>query len=198
MPDFGNTTLLSRIRTGGIGAARDRTDRSRITTPQIMPTVSSGTPSDVSGAFERALAELSGSTDAAQKLYAQGRNQATSQAAIAAMNSGTSNFFNAGGFGLAYDQANRPGFEVGLAAQRANVLQNLGQTAAGIYGTNVGAQTSRYGTDVGAGIAAQGNVLQFRSNMANQALQKYIADLNASLSSNVGSTSASTLNAPSV
>jgi hypothetical protein len=92
--------------------------------------------------------------------------------------------------GIAYDQANRPGFNVGIAAQKAGVLQNLGQTAAGIYGVDVGAQTSRYATDVGAATAASGQAMQaslgqqelqsnFATNQANRALQKYIADLNA-------------------
>jgi hypothetical protein len=92
--------------------------------------------------------------------------------------------------GIAYDQANRPGFNVGIAAQKAGVLQNLGQTAAGIYGVDVGAATSRYATDVGASTAASGQAMQaslgqqelqsnFATNQANRALQKYIADLDS-------------------
>jgi hypothetical protein len=142
-------------------------------------TASSAVPQSVAQPFERALAALSGADSDAERLYQQGRRQALSQGAISSINAGAANTVNMPAMGIAYDQANRPGFNVGVAAQKAGVLQNLGNTAANIYGTNVGAETSRYATDVGAQSAAAGQGMQFASNQANQALQQYIAQLNA-------------------
>lgn len=156
-------------------ASRDAKNTAQI----AAPTAASPTPKDVAQPFERALATLSGADSDAEKLYQQGRRQALSQGAISSINAGAANTVNMPAMGIAYDQANRPGFNVGAAAQKAGVLQNLGGTAANIYGTNVGAETSRYGVDVGAQTAAAGQGLQFASNQANRALQQYIAQLNS-------------------
>ena len=161
------------------------------TAQSVAPTAASPTPKDVAQPFERALATLSGADSDAEKLYQQGRRQALSQGAISSINAGAANTVNMPAMGIAYDQANRPGFNVGIAAQKAGVLQNLGSTAANIYGTNVGAETSRYGVDVGAQTAAAGQGLQFASNQANRALQQYIAQLNSQPTLAMG-------NAPSV
>lgn len=165
----------------------------RGTAPQAAPsgTTSSGTPSDVSGAFKSALDSLSGAGSDVEKMYQQGKRRAVSDYAISAINAGMGNTLNTGAAGFAYDEQNRAATNLGVAQAKAGIYQNLGQTAASIYGTNVGAQTSRYATDVGAstslatagmGAAAsnRANQLEFQTANANRALQKYIADLNSS------------------
>ena len=170
---YGKPTLMAQELDRTIAAAQNKSEASS------GAASASSVPQSVAEPFERALATLSGADSDAERLYQQGRRTALSQGAISAINAGAANTVNMPAMGIAYDQANRPGFNVGVAAQKAGVLQNLGSTAANIYGVNVGAETSRYATDVGAATASSGQALQFASNQANQALQQYIAQLNA-------------------
>jgi hypothetical protein len=72
--------------------------------------------------------------------------------------SGMANTLNMPAAGIAYDTANRPAFNTMLGQQKANILTGLGQTAAGMYGQNLGAQTTA----------------------AQQSLQKYLTELQES------------------
>jgi hypothetical protein len=175
---------ITRTRSSMLGSERYAGGNSRwntgATTPGGVASPSAASvPQSVTQPFERALATLSGADSDAERLYQQGRRQALSQGAISAINAGAANTVNMPAMGIAYDQANRPGFNVGVAAQKANVLQNLGNTAAGIYSTNVGAETSRYGIDTGTASDVRSQNLTFATNQANQALQQYIAQLNS-------------------
>jgi len=150
----------------------------------------SGTPQSVAQPFERALAALSGVDSDVEKMYQTGKRRTMSNIAMQHVQSGMANVLNMPAAELAYEQAVRPGTNVGVAQAKAGVLQNLGQVASNVYGTQVGAETARYGTDVsaaasryaadrGAAVAEAGQAMQFHSNLANQSLQRYIADLNA-------------------
>jgi hypothetical protein len=143
------------------------------------PATTSGTPSDVSGAFQSALDSLSGANSDVEKMYQQGKRRAVSDYAINAVNAGMGNTLNTGAVGLAYDEQNRAATNLGVAQAKAGIYQNLGQTAANIYGTNVGAQTSLATAGMSAGVANKANQLEFQTANANRALSKYIADLNS-------------------
>ena len=123
---------------------------------------------DVSGYFDKALAGLTGD---AEKMYQQGKRRTLADIAMQSVNSGMANTLNMPAAGVAYDEANRAQTNLALGAQKASILTGLGQTAAGVYGQNLGAQTQRYGVDVGAA-----------SDAAQRALQQYIAQLNANTS----------------
>ena len=187
MTVHGKPTMAATTLKNALNSARAR-ESGGGSAPAAMST--SGTPSDVSGAFQSALDALSGAGSDVEKMYQQGKRRAMSDYAINAINAGMGNTLNLGAAGLAYDEQNRAATNLGVAQAKAGIYQNLGQTAASIYGTNVGAQTSRYATDVGAqtslatagmsaGMANQANQLEFQTMNANQALQKYIADLNS-------------------
>ncbi|NOQ21593.1 MAG: hypothetical protein GQ565_02935 [Candidatus Aegiribacteria sp.] len=158
--------------------------------------------------FQQAIDTLSGATGDVEKMYQAGKRRTMGNVAMQSIQSGMANTLNMPAAGIAYDEANRPATNLGIASTKAGVYQNLGQAAAGMYSTDVGAATSRYATDVGsstalgtAGIgaaASQANSLraaqtarttanlQFQSNQANQALKKYIADLQHGGSSGSG------------
>ena len=102
---------------------------------------------DVSSLFREALASL---TNEGEKSYQQGKRRSLADIAMQSVNSGMANTLNMPAAGIAYDEANRPAFNTRLGEQKAGILAGLGQTAAGMYGQNLGAQTSRYATDVGA------------------------------------------------
>lgn len=123
---------------------------------------------DISGYFDKALASLSGDTE---KMYQQGKRRTLSDIAMQSVNSGMANTLNMPAAGIAYDEANRAQTNLALGTQKAGILTGLGQTAAGMYGQNLGAQTQRYGIDVGAS-----------SDAAQRALQQYIAQLQSSTS----------------
>ncbi|MBW2604711.1 MAG: hypothetical protein JRE28_10425 [Deltaproteobacteria bacterium] len=176
----------ARVKGYVLGQAKSTTS-----TPSVAKT--SGTPASVAEPFKQALDTLSGAGSDVEKMYQAGKRRAMSNIAMQSVSAGMANTLNMPAAELAYEGEVRPGTNVAVAGQKANVLQNLGQTAAGIYGTQVGAETSRYGIDVGsrtslqtaqmgAGAAATSAGLNFASNRANQALQKYIADLKHSSS----------------
>ena len=102
---------------------------------------------DVSSLFREALASL---TNEGEKSYQTGKRRTLADIAMQSVNSGMANTLNMPAAGIAYDEANRPAFNTRLGEQKAGILTGLGQTAAGMYGQNLGAQTSRYATDVGA------------------------------------------------
>jgi hypothetical protein len=129
---------------------------------------------DVSGLFREALAGLTGETE---KMYQQGKRRTLSDIAMQSVNSGMANTLNMPAAGIAYDEANRAQTNLGLASKRADILTGLGQTAAGMYGVNVGAETSRYGTDVGARTSLSNTGTTAGVDYAQQALQRYIAQL---------------------
>jgi len=148
----------------------------------------SGTPESVTKPFQQALDTLSGAGSDVEKMYQTGKRRTMSNIAMQSVNAGMANTLNMPAAELAYENEVRPGTNVGIAQAKAGVLQNLGQTAAGIYGTQVGASTARHGIDVGsqtslqtaqmgANTAVHGQALQFASNQANQSLQRYIAEL---------------------
>jgi len=151
-------------------------------------TAPSGTPASVADPFKQALDTLSGAGSDVEKMYQTGKRRTMSNIAMQSVNAGMANTLNMPAAELAYENEVRPGTNVGIAQAKAGVLQNLGQTAAGIYGTQVGASTARHGIDVGsqtslqtaqmgADTAVHGQALQFASNQANQSLQRYIAEL---------------------
>jgi len=159
--------------------------------------------------FQKALDTLSSSSADLEKTYQTGKRRTMSNIAMQSVNSGMANTLNMPAAELAYEGSVRPGMNTQLAQAQAGVLQNLGQTAAGMYGVDVGASTSRYSTDVGSQTQLQtaqigadtslaGYGMQFASNQANQALQKYIAELNAGLQAGTAKPVATTLRAPTV
>jgi hypothetical protein len=137
-------------------------------TPTPPPTPEGPNWGDISGYFDKALASLSGDTE---KMYQQGKRRTLSDIAMQSVNAGMANTLNMPAAGIAYDEANRAQTNLALGTQKAGILTGLGQTAAGMYGQNLGAQTQRYGIDVGAS-----------SDAAQRALQQYIAQLQSSTS----------------
>ena len=155
-----------------------------------------GTPASVTAPFERALAELSGASSDMEKTYQSGKRRTMSNIAMQHVNAGMANVLNMPAAELAYEEAVRPGMNVQLAQSRAGVLQNLGGAAANMYGTQVGAQTALQTAQMGSDTSMATAGMQFASNRANQALQRYIADLSAkTLSQN--NSPVPTLSAPS-
>ena len=104
-------------------------------------------------------------------MYQQGKRRTLADIAMQSVNAGMANTLNMPAAGIAYDEANRAQTNLALGTQKAGILTGLGQTAAGMYGQNLGAQTQRYGIDVGAS-----------SDAASRALQQYIANLQSNTS----------------
>jgi hypothetical protein len=129
---------------------------------------------DVSGLFREALAGLSGDTET---MYQQGKRKTLADIAMQSVNSGMANTLNMPAAGVAYDEANRAQTNLALGTQRANILTGLGQTAAGMYGTNVGADTSLQTAQIGANTSLSNAATAARTDYAQQALQRYIAQL---------------------
>ena len=123
---------------------------------------------DISGYFDKALKSLTGDTE---QMYQQGKRRTLADIAMQGVNAGMANTLNMPAAGIAYDEANRAQTNLALGTQKAGILTGLGQTAAGMYGQNLGAQTQRYGIDVGAS-----------SDAASRALQQYIANLQSNTS----------------
>jgi len=144
----------------------------------------SGTPASVTQPFERALDTLSGAGSDVEKMYQSGKRKTMSNIAMQSVNAGMANTLNMPASELAYENEVRPGMNIGLAQAKAGVLQNLGQTAANVYGTQVGSSTAIQTAQMRADASMSGQGLQFASNMANQALQKYIAQLSGGGQSN--------------
>ncbi|MEN6534530.1 MAG: hypothetical protein ABFD89_12760 [Bryobacteraceae bacterium] len=164
------STMGQNLRNMWVNYGKQSTSTAAKPAASTAAAASSGGPnwSDISGSYQKALDSLTGDTE---KLYQQGKRRTLSDIAMQSVNSGMANTLNMPAAGIAYDEANRASTNLALGQAKAGVLQNLGQTAAGVYGTNVGAQTQKYGIDVGAA-----------SDASAQALQKYIAQLNASTS----------------
>ncbi len=144
---------------------------------------------DVSGLFREALAGLSGDTE---RMYQQGKRKTLSDIAMQSVNAGMANTLNMPSAGIAYDEANRPATNLALGTQKANILTGLGQTAAGMYGTNVGSATSLGTAQIGANTSLSNAATAAGVDYAQQALQRYIAQLqnataNRELSLRVGS-----------
>jgi len=137
----------------------------------------SGTPASVADPFKQALDTLSGASGDIEKNYQAGKRRTMSNIAMQSVNAGMANTLNMPAAELAYENEVRPGMNIGLAQAKAGVLQNLGQTAANVYGTQVGSSTSLQTAQMGADVTSQGQGLAFASNQANQALNKYIARL---------------------
>lgn len=155
--------------------------------------------SDISEIYREALSSLTNDTE---KMYQAGKRRTLSDIAMQSVQSGMANTLNMPAAGIAYDEANRPATNLALGQAKADILSNLGQTAANVYGQNLGAQTQRYGidvgaqtqrysTDVGAGTQQMGYSLNYASDAAQRALQKYIAELNAGIQQSSGSYSGS-------
>jgi hypothetical protein len=142
----------------------------------------------VSDAFQQALAALSGANSDVEKTYQQGKRRTLADIMMQSVNTGMANTLNMPAAGVAYDEANRPATNLAVANARAGILTGLGQTAAGMYGTNVQANTAEqqaklgyaanvYGTQTQARTAASQTAANLSTNASSQALQKYIADL---------------------
>ena len=131
---------------------------------------------DVSSLFREALASLTGE---GEKTYQAGKRRTLSDIAMQSVNAGMANTLNMPAAGIAYDEANRPAFNTMLGQQKAGILTGLGQTAAGMYGQNLGAQTSLQTANIGAGASMSNAALGYQSNLAQQGLEKYLAELRA-------------------
>ncbi|MCP4541695.1 MAG: hypothetical protein GY832_31570 [Chloroflexi bacterium] len=190
---FGGETMMADTLRKQMKTAFDREKGSSTSTASggTASAGGSGTPASVAQPFERALSALSDTSGDIEKNYQTGKRRTMSNIAMQSVNAGMANTLNMPAAEMAYEGAVRPGMNIGLAQAKAGVLQNLGQTAANVYGTQVGADTSRYGIDtsaatslqtaqMGADMTAQGQALQFASNRANDSLNRYIAQLNAS------------------
>ncbi|MBE3045973.1 hypothetical protein IMZ48_26225 [Candidatus Bathyarchaeota archaeon] len=141
------------------------------------PAAAAPLPASVSEPFQQALAALSGTGSDVEKMYQSGKRRTLSDIAMQSINAGMGNTLNMPAAGVAYDEANRAPTNLAAANAKVGVLTGLGQTAAGIYGTNVGAETSRYGISTQAGTAASGQQLDYNATMSGQALSKYLAEL---------------------
>lgn len=161
----GRTTYEMRANPRTTGSAGTAGGTS---TTAASPTTTGPSWSDISGYYDKALASLSEDTE---KMYQQGKRRTLSDIAMQSMNAGMANTLNMPAAGVAYDEANRAQTNLALGEAQAGILTGLGQTAAGMYGTNLSAQTQKYGIDVGAA-----------SDAASRALQQYIAQLNANTS----------------
>ena len=147
-------------------------------TPGGTAGATGGLPASVFDPFKQAIESLTGSQGDAERLFQQGKRRTLSDIAMNSIQSGLANTLNMGAASATYDVENRPGFNVGIAGQKAGLLSTLGQTAAGLYGTDVGASTSRYGVDA-----------QTAMNNANNALKLYLSELERKYGSNSGGTS---------
>lgn len=147
-----------------------------------------GSAASVAEAFQQALAILSGAGSDVEKTYQQGKRRTLADIAMQSINAGMGNTLNMPSAGVAYDEANRAQTNLATANAKVGVLTGLGQTAAGMYGTNVGANTAKeqaklgysasvYGTQQQAQTAARQTAANVAMNASNQALQKYIAGL---------------------
>jgi len=134
-----------------------------------------GMPSMVSDPFKKAIDTLSGAGSDVEQMYQRGKRRTLSDIAMQSVNAGMANTLNMPAAGMAYEEAVRPGTNVAVAGQKAGIYQNLGQAGANIYGTNVGAETSRYGTN-----------MAFQSDQMNRDLKKYLAELEAKYGSKGG------------
>jgi hypothetical protein len=131
---------------------------------------------DVSSLFREALASL---TNEGEKSYQTGKRRTLADIAMQSVNTGMANTLNMPAAGIAYDEANRPAFNTLLGTQKAGILQGLGQTAAGMYGQNLGAQTSLQTANIGAGASMSNAALGYQTNVAQQGLERYLAELRA-------------------
>jgi hypothetical protein len=156
----------------------------------ITPSTPSGGVNvmDVQSPFKQAIAALSGVGSDVEKTYQQGKRRTLSDIAMQSVNAGMANTINMPAAGIAYDAENRANTNVAVAGQKANLLGSMGQTMAGVYGTNVGAETSRSNallgantsmaeSQLGANTSRANANLSYQANQNNSALQKYLGEL---------------------
>jgi hypothetical protein len=138
--------------------------------------------------FKQAIAALSGAGGDVEKSYQQGKRRTLSDIAMQSVNAGMANTINMPAAGIAYDAENRANTNVAVAGQKANLLGSMGQAMAGVYGTNVGAETSRSNallgantsmaeSQLGANTSRANANLSYQANQNNNALQKYLGEL---------------------
>ncbi len=141
----------------------------------LSPAPSGGIPGwgDISSLFREALASLTGE---GEKAYQTGKRRTLADIAMQSINSGMANTLNLPAAGIAYDEANRPAFNTMLGQQKAGILTGLGQVGAGMYGQNLGAQTSLTTAKMGQDV-----------DYARLALQQYLGTLKANQPQNSGS-----------
>jgi hypothetical protein len=157
------------------------------------------TTKDITTPFKEAIAGLTSVAGDVEKTYQQGKRRTLSDIAMQSVNAGMANTLNMPAAGVAYDEANRPGTNVAVAGQKAGLLSNLGQTLAGVYGTNIGSQTSLANSLLGADTSlATANIganasltaaqlgantslsiaeMDLAANQANNSLKRYLAEL---------------------
>jgi hypothetical protein len=150
------------------------------TTPAAAPTGAGTTApagpgwGDISGYFKQALDSLTNDTE---KTYQAGKRRTLADIAMQSVNSGMANTLNMPAAGVAYDEANRAPTNLALGNAKANILTGLGQTAVGVYGTNLGSQTSLQTAQIGANTSTSNAALGAGVDYAQQALQRYINEL---------------------
>jgi hypothetical protein len=132
--------------------------------------------SDISGYFDKALASLSNDTE---QMYQAGKRRSLSDIAMQSVNAGMANTLNMPAANVAYDEANRPATNLMLGQAKAGILTGLGQTAAGMYGQNLAAQTSTTNAQLGASTALATTGMNNQVDYAQQALQRYLGELKA-------------------
>ena len=121
----------------------------------------------ISGLFQQALNSLTGE---AEKTYQQGKRRTLTDIAMQSINSGMANTLNMPAAGVAYDEANRAATNLALGREKAGLFTGLGQIAAGMYGQNLEASVNEANSIRGA-----------EANYAQQALQRYLGQLNYDL-----------------
>ena len=145
--------------------------------PTANTATSQAATKNITNAFQQAINALSGAGSDVERTYQAGKRNTLSDIAMQSINAGMANTLNMPAAGVAYDQANRPGTNVAVAGQKAGVLTSLGQTLAGVYGTNVGADTSLSNAQTAANTSAQNAALQYALNQQSNALQQYLTEL---------------------
>ena len=168
---IGSTSLADALSRG---APRDATTQWWNTYGKQAAATTGPKWNDISGYFGQALSGLTGEVE---KMYQSGKRRAMGDIAMQSVNAGMANTLNLPSADIAYDEANRPATNLGLAQTKASIVTDLGKTAAGIYGENLGAQTSRYGIDMGAATARSNASLDYQSSAANRAWQQYLGEL---------------------
>jgi hypothetical protein len=170
----------ARAQTDAYGRSLDPVKTVSNTSTTIAPAAGSTSGAgvaDITSAFQKAIAALSGTSSDVEKTYQAGKRNTLSDIAMQSVNAGMANTLNMPAAGIAYDQANRAATNTAVAGQKAGVLTSLGQTLAGVYGTNVGSSTSLSNAQTAANTSTQNAALQYSLNQQENALQKYLAEL---------------------
>jgi len=133
--------------------------------------------SDITGPFQKAIDSLTSASGDVEKSYQQGKRRTLSDIAMQSVNAGMANTLNMPAAGVAYDEANRAGTNVAVAGQKAGLLSSLGQTLAGVHGTEVGSATSLTAAQIAANTSTQNAALQYSLGQQSNALQEYLTQL---------------------